>query len=113
MKFLTGLLIGILFGATTSASGQWAYVGAYTTQDLAKAAPAYAATYAVGVYDGLVATQYHIMGGGAGQAYLNQVWPCLRARVYDKNLAQWIHRLLASQSGRNAALTIIDNACGR
>ncbi len=67
MRFLVGLIVGILLGAAATAAGQWSYVGVYTAQELARSAPATAQIYAIGVYDGLVAQQYHVTGGGGGK----------------------------------------------
>lgn len=112
MRFLVGLIVGILLGAAATAAGQWAYVGVYTAQELARSGPAIAQIYAIGVYDGLVAQQYHVTGGGAGQAHLDRARPCLRERVYDAKLSKWVRAVVTATSNRNAAVVIVDHACG-
>lgn len=113
MKFLVGMIIGLLLGAALTVSAQWSYVGVYTTQDLARSHPSYAGVYAIGVHDSLVAQQFHLWGGGAGQAHLNRAIPCLRDLVYRADLPKHMQALMARTSGRNAAIAIIDHACNK
>ncbi len=110
-RFAAGLALGLLLGVTGPAIGQWSYVGVYKAKDLADA-PAYVGVYGAGVYDALVAQQFHLRGGGGGQVHLDRAFACLRARVYGKDFAKWAQGVLGSDPNRYAGLLLVDRACG-
>ncbi len=109
-RFAAGLAVGLLLGAAVPAIGQWSYVGVYKAKTLADA-PAYVSVYGAGVYDAMVAQQYHLRGGGGGQGHLDRAFTCLRGRVYGEGFSKWARSVLAADPNRYAGFLIVDHAC--
>lgn len=109
-RFAAGLVLGLVLGAAVPAIGQWSYIGVYKGKELA-VAPSYIGVYGAGVYDALMVSQFHRIGGGAGQAHVDRAFTCLRGRIYGKNFSKWATGIFASDPNRYAGFLLVDHAC--